>query len=528
MRRAVLAMLAVALVLSFSEATRASAERAQRPFSPHRTVNTALAGSAVFPFGGASNLGSLSGTSVNAPVVGVASTPDGNGYWLVGADGGVYCFGDAPFEGSLGGVALAQPIRGMAATPDGQGYWLVAEDGGVFTFGDAAFDGSLGGIPLAQPIVGMAATPDGGGYWLVAADGGIFSFGDAPFEGSLGGVALAQPIRGMAATPDGQGYWLVAEDGGVFTFGDATFDGSLGATELAAPIVGISPTGDGGGYWLVAADGGVFAFGDAPFGGSLGGQLLAQPVIGLARSGVGYWLAEGQLARSPFTPALIADLDSRLGLVSAAVEDLNTGDVFVYHPGLALITASIVKVQFLGTLLAEAQAAGRGLTPAEQGLAVPMIEVSDNNAATAVLGDVGGPGAVAAFDQSIGMTGSNTISNWGNSTTTATDQLILLNHFVRPNSALSDSSRAYGLSLMAQVTPPDIFGISAGVPPGMLRASKTGRIPSEGVINGIGWVQGQGRDYLIAVLTQGVPNPDQAGLAIMNEVSTATWDSLGS
>jgi len=486
-----------------------------------------MAGSAVFPFGGASNLGSLTGTSVNAPIVGVSPTSDGNGYWLVGADGGVYSFGDAAFEGSLGALLLVQPIVGMAATPDSGGYWLVAQDGGVFALGDAKFYGSLGGTPLAQPIVGMATTPDGGGYWLVAADGGIFSFGDAPFEGSLGGAALAQPVRAMAATPDGHGYWLVADDGGVFTFGDAVFEGSLGATELAAPIVGISSTGDGGGYWLVGADGGVFAFGDAPFEGSLGGQLLAQPVIGLARSAVGYWLAEGQLARSPFTPALVADLESGPGLVSGAVEDLDTGDVFVYHPGLALITASIVKVQFLGTLLAEAQAAGRTLTPAEQSLAVPMIEVSDNNAATALLQDVGGPGAVAAFDQSIGMNGSNTILSWADSTTTATDQLTLLDHFVRPNGVLSNTSREYGLSLMAQVIPTDIFGISAGVPPGLLRASKTGRIPSEGVINGIGWVQGQGRDYLIAVLTQGVPNPDQAGLAIMNEVSTETWNSLG-
>ncbi len=65
----------------------------------------------------------------------------------------------------------------MATTPDGEGYWLVASDGGVFAFGDAAFYGSTGDIQLNQPIVGMAATPDGHGYWLVASDGGIFAFG---------------------------------------------------------------------------------------------------------------------------------------------------------------------------------------------------------------------------------------------------------------------------------------------------------------------------------------------------------------
>ncbi|HSS10134.1 MAG TPA: hypothetical protein VLL25_09625, partial [Acidimicrobiales bacterium] len=92
----------------------------------------------------------------------------------------------------------AAPLVGIAATPSGGGYWLVAADGGVFTFGDAPFLGSLGGLRLNQPIVGMAAVPGGGGYWLVAADGGVFTFGDAPFLGSLGGLRLNQPIVGMA------------------------------------------------------------------------------------------------------------------------------------------------------------------------------------------------------------------------------------------------------------------------------------------------------------------------------------------
>ncbi|HZT96846.1 MAG TPA: hypothetical protein VFB34_08420 [Chloroflexota bacterium] len=84
--------------------------------------------------------------------------------------------GDAHFFGSAGAIHLAKPIVGMAATPDGGGYWLVASDGGIFNYGDARFFGSAGSLPLAKPIVGMAATPDGGGYWLVASDGGIFNY----------------------------------------------------------------------------------------------------------------------------------------------------------------------------------------------------------------------------------------------------------------------------------------------------------------------------------------------------------------
>ena len=71
-----------------------------------------------------------------------ASTPDGRGYWLVGADGGVFSFGDAPFAGSLAGKALNAPITAAAANPNGRGYWLVGADGDVFSLGQATFMGS--------------------------------------------------------------------------------------------------------------------------------------------------------------------------------------------------------------------------------------------------------------------------------------------------------------------------------------------------------------------------------------------------
>ena len=205
-----------------------------------------------------------------------------NCYWLVASDGGIFTFGLAQFHGSMGGAPLNAPIVGMAPTPDGGGYWLVASDGGVFAFGDAAFHGSMGGTPLNKPIVGMAPTPDGGGYWLVASDGGIFAFGDAGFHGSMGGTPISKPVVGMAPMPDGGGYWLVASDGGIFAFGDVAYHGSMGGTPLSKPVVGLAATADGGGYWLVASDGGIFAFGDAEYHGSMGGSPLNKPVVGMA------------------------------------------------------------------------------------------------------------------------------------------------------------------------------------------------------------------------------------------------------
>jgi hypothetical protein len=182
--------------------------------------------------------GCETGAVSNAPVVGVASAHEGA--WLVATDGAVFGLCGAGFYGSMGGTPLNKPVVGIAATPDGKGYWLVASDGGIFAFGDAAFYGSMGGTPLNKPVVGIAATPDGKGYWLVASDGGIFAFGDAGFYGSTGGTTIASPMVGIAANPDGTGYWTVGADGGVFAFGDAPFLGSEGGSSLDAPIVGIA------------------------------------------------------------------------------------------------------------------------------------------------------------------------------------------------------------------------------------------------------------------------------------------------
>jgi len=216
--------------------------------------------------GSAVSYGSTAGHPLNAPIAHIVSTPDGRGYWLVASDGGIFAFGDAPFFGSMGGRHLNAPVVDIAPTPDGRGYWLVASDGGIFAFGDAPFYGSMGGHHLNQPVVGISADDATGGYWLVASDGGIFSF-RAPFLGSTGSLRLTRPVNGMTSMADGQGYWFVASDGGVFAAGAARFHGSTGGTRLQAPVVGMATDPATGGYWLVASDGGVFSF-DAPFYGA--------------------------------------------------------------------------------------------------------------------------------------------------------------------------------------------------------------------------------------------------------------------
>ena len=243
------------------------------------------AGAFSFPGGGATTGNLIATYQVVPALMGLSFPfgPSGIAYWLAGSDGGIFSFGGAAFHGSMGGTPLNKPVVGIAPALNGGGYWEVASDGGIFNFGTAAFYGSMGGRTLNQPVVGLATGPEGAGYWEVAADGGIFSFGDAGFHGSMGGKPLNKPIVGIAPTPDGGGYWEVASDGGIFSFGDATFHGSTGALQLNQPIVGMAATPDGGGYWLVASDGGLFTFGDGVFSGSAT-PFGARDVVGAAAS----------------------------------------------------------------------------------------------------------------------------------------------------------------------------------------------------------------------------------------------------
>jgi Glycosyl hydrolase catalytic core len=236
-------------------------------------------------------------TSGPADIVGMTPGGAADGYWLVGADGGVFAENGASFQGSVPGLGLhVSNIVGIASVFSG--YWVAGSDGGVFSFGNAPFDGSLPALGIhVSDIVGIATTgyASGGsgytGYLLVGADGGVFAFGGALFEGSLPGDGVdVSDIVGIAPTFDGRGYWLVGADGGVFAFGDAQYEGSIPGSGIhSSRIVGIAPN-NGGGYWLVGADGGVFSFGGATFYGSGVGQVAAGSIVAIIPSsdGAGY------------------------------------------------------------------------------------------------------------------------------------------------------------------------------------------------------------------------------------------------
>jgi 3D (Asp-Asp-Asp) domain-containing protein len=230
----------------------------------------------------------MGGAHLSGPVVGLARTPDGRGYWVVDARGRVTPRGAAVGYGSARGT-LRSPVVGMASSPSGRGYWLVTRDGGVLRFGDARAFGSLRGRPVPSPIVGIAAAARG--YYLAAADGRVYAFGTV--AGKRRHVPVATPVVGIAATADGKGYWLAGAYGGVVAYGDAVDFGSLHATYgvQTRKVVAIAAVPAGGGYWLATSSGSVYAFGAATPHGSTAPDPADRPTVGLLADadGRGYW-----------------------------------------------------------------------------------------------------------------------------------------------------------------------------------------------------------------------------------------------
>ena len=113
-------------------------------------------------------------------------------------------------------IRLNQPVVGIAATPTGRGYWLVAEDGGVFSFGDAQFYGSTGSLKLNQPVLGMTPTADGPAAtgWL-RETAACSRSATHRFYGSTGRQTSACGRSSTSRpTPSGRGYYMVTMDGG--------------------------------------------------------------------------------------------------------------------------------------------------------------------------------------------------------------------------------------------------------------------------------------------------------------------------
>jgi beta-lactamase class A len=231
-------------------------------------------------------------------------------------------------------------------------------------------------------------------------------------------------------------------------------------------------------------------------------------------------------------PAVQHYLQQQSGDVTAAVYDVSNKTMSLWRPGVAEDTASIVKVDILATLLRQHMETDTLLSSSDEELAETMIEDSDNDSATSLWDEVGQNTAISAFDQLAGLsqTSPGTDGYWGLTTTTAADQVQLLKSVALPGTVLDAPSRAYELGLMENIASGENWGVSAGPTAGTTVALKNGWLPLEGngdwQVNSIGAVDGNGRDYLIAVLTRGYAT-EQEGIDTIQGLSSLIWGQLG-
>jgi beta-lactamase class A len=216
-------------------------------------------------------------------------------------------------------------------------------------------------------------------------------------------------------------------------------------------------------------------------------------------------------------PALAAALARDIGTARSGRS--STVAVWVDDPGAGLtcslsasshfVSASIVKVVILGAMLRKALDQHRYLTSTEATQLHSMITQSDNNAASALWAKLG-HAYLQHFLNLAGMTQTilGPSGYWGLTQATAHDEMLLLRVLLRANPILSTNSRTYALSLMAQVTASQRWGVPAGAPSTVTVHVKNGWLPlsTHGWrINSIGGFTWPQHWYSIVVLSMDNP-----------------------
>lgn len=200
------------------------------------------------------------------PSRGLAARAQG-GYYVLSGNGQVFGRDGAPTFGSpTFGGDLA---RGIAVMPDGQGYVVLDAFGGVHKYGSAKSGAmaNLGGPYFGWDIArAIAVTSDGLGYGVLDGFGGLHASGTAPHPVTpYFGWDIA---RSFQFTPDRQGTYILDGFGGVHVGGTAVGRGGpYFGWDIARSIV---VTSTGAGYAVLDGVGGIHRQGDAPAPGANG------------------------------------------------------------------------------------------------------------------------------------------------------------------------------------------------------------------------------------------------------------------
>jgi glucan-binding YG repeat protein/lysophospholipase L1-like esterase len=222
-------------------------------------------------------------------------------------------------------------------------------------------------------------------------------------------------------------------------------------------------------------------------------------------------------------PEVTNYIKSRGNTVSVGVYDASTRETYTYNPSRTYNTLSIVKMSILANVLYKKIP----ITSYENSLLTKMIVSSDNSSASTMWWRTGSETGAQSFFRMVGM--NNTIAGtggwWGRTTTNVTDQLTMMKLFAYPNTILTDSQRAYGLNLMRNVQADQRWGTGYGLPGGVSVALKNGWYTNGQYVNSVGYVNGQGKSYVIAVLTTNNKSFSY-GVDTINTISKMVWNEI--
>lgn len=166
--------------------------------------------------------------------------------------------------------------------------------------------------------------------------------------------------------------------------------------------------------------------------------------------------------------------------------------------------ASVTKVGILASVLQQQTAVSSDNQP----LVDKMIQKSDNDSAQALYDQVGSTGLQRTY-QAFGLTNTTVnTQHWGWTTSTATDQVTLLNHIFQPNQVqLTTEQQATIQSEMLAVDTRQKWGVGQMT---QTTAVKNGWLPDDDdpnswSLNSIGHITDGQKAYDVAILTHGQP-----------------------
>lgn len=215
---------------------------------------------------------------------------DGQGYWLLQANGSVYSYGTALHYGDgrfTAYVSGKSNFIDMAPTPSGNGYWLLTRSGEVVACGDAVHHGNavptgrISTDPTAYTGTCIESHPTLDGYWIVDGNGEVQNFGALPNYGGISGRSGLKEhewVRCIRRNSTGTGYWILGGSGKIYHFGAATEIGQpvypedigtdVSAHDIYRKITwSMCVTPDDDGLFVVQANGNILGAGNFhPFG----------------------------------------------------------------------------------------------------------------------------------------------------------------------------------------------------------------------------------------------------------------------